>query len=148
MSYGTVVEADAALGYLTEWVAHDEPAKQRELDTAALWLNASYDALDGQPLGSYLDALGTVPDAVVRAEQVAVRHGLSVPLFPEPGTESRGAVTKERRKVDVLETEVTYATPEQQQRSGPLVLIEVDEILRGIALRRGARAPLPVIFAV
>ena len=135
MSYGTVAEADAALGHVPAWVAlPDEAARQRALDTAALWLDATYE----------LPSLGLpgVETAVKAAELAAVEVGLVTPLFPVPSaTPERGVLVKERRRVEgVVDKEFQWAEPAGASSAGPVIIARVEAILRTIAPRRGAGA--------
>lgn len=147
MSYATVAEADGALGHLTAWSSLDEPTRQARLDGARIWLDAGYVTLDGQPLGAAMDALDTVPLAVKRAEIEVARHALFVPLYATHGQAAQGALIREERKLDVIETKRTWAEPVAEPNARREIG-EVDDLLVGIAVRVGASRPRPAVFLV
>ena len=127
--------ADAALGHLIAWSSLSDEVKQARLDGAALWLRASYRAGSGGPLPRV--ATGDMLDRLREAEYFAAVYALDHELFRETETTARGALIKERRKVDVLETEYQYAEPASGAFDGPVRLYEVDAILLGVAVLAG-----------
>jgi len=124
VSYADVAEADDALGHVNDWTSLDTPAKQRALDAALLWLGTQY--IIGTPAGDVLEK-------VKRAEIVAARVSLSVPLFSEPTTGgTQGALIYTRKKVGSLEKEERWGEPGGNLQFGPVSIPEVDAILLGV----------------
>lgn len=143
MSYNNLAEADIALGHVAAWSElTDDADKSRRLDTATLWLSAGY-ALPITPTPVELTAIKL-------AETTAVRYGFDAALFPSPGeTAERGSITKERRKVDVLEIERTWAAVDGSSAAGRIEIAEVDAILSLVGIHpRTSSARVPVAYVV
>lgn len=141
------------MSYLTAWAGLDSANKQARIDGAALWLDARYVWPGVLPDGSVLSAdlhtpqwgrvasdgsvlkdkqgrdLVDVPLPIKTAELIAARYALTAPLYID--TQTTGAITAFREKVEGIEEETEYAEAKRDE-NGLVRIGEVDALLASI----------------